>query len=112
MGMRKTVEQRFWEKVDASGDCWLWTAACLGRTICNYGVFRFQGKRALAHRVSYEMRYGPVSQEIKVLHRCDNPVCVNPSHLFLGTQSDNLADMRIKGRDIRAKECPASRTCA
>ncbi len=105
----RSLENKFWGKVDKSGDCWLWTATRMKRAVCGYGVLRVNGKSELAHRVSYEMAYGKIPTDMKVLHRCDNPICVNPNHLFLGTQADNLIDMRTKGRAIRATSSPTRR---
>lgn len=93
-----SLEERFWPKVDKSGDCWLW----LGST-WHYGygcIYVAKPRKAAnAHRVSYEMANGPIPKGLFVLHRCDNPRCVRPSHLFLGTQMDNVRDMVNKGRE-------------
>ena len=95
----RPLEERFWEKVDKAGpdDCWLWNA---GRTVFGYGAIgsKGRGKILLAHRVSWELANGPIPDGLHCLHRCDNPPCVNPAHIFLGTQTDNNADMRAKGR--------------
>lgn len=98
--MRKTTEQRFWEKVDKSGDCWLWTA---GKNHAGYGSFYvFPKIIELAHRLSWIMAYGgPIHQSTFICHRCDNPACVRPDHLFKGTQLDNMRDMGRKGRGRR-----------
>lgn len=93
------LEQRFWAKVSksASDECWLWTAA---RSRHGYGVIRLGGAgngNILAHRLSWELHNGPTGG-LYVLHRCDVPACVNPNHLFLGTQADNMKDMFRKGR--------------
>lgn len=100
------VQERFWPKVDKTpehgpwGDCWKWTAS---KVKGGYGQFGFQRKVMLAHRVSWELAYGKPPDDLWVLHRCDNPSCVNPSHLFLGTQQDNVRDMFEKGRQNRVK---------
>ena len=99
--MRKTLEQRFWEKVDKRGDdeCWEWTGA---KTRPNaYGYFRVSGSLAVAHRVSYELAYGGIPEDKQICHTCDNPACVNPSHLFVGTHTDNMQDKVAKGRNAR-----------
>lgn len=95
-------QNRFWAKVDKGSDaeCWEWTAS---RNSYGYGqlaVVLPSGKRPrLAHRLSWELHVGPIPEGMCILHRCDNPPCVNPSHLFIGTKADNYRDMRAKGRD-------------
>lgn len=92
--MSETVNRRFWSKVRrVSGGCWLWTGA---RN--RYGLFRLNGKVRKAHRVAWELTNGPIPDGLNVLHTCDNPPCVRPSHLFLGTQAENVRDMWAKGR--------------
>jgi hypothetical protein len=78
---------------DTNGGCWLWAAAT---TRDGYGLFR-AGSISLAHRFSHDRLVGPVG-DLYVLHHCDVPACVNPSHLFLGTQTDNMRDMHAKAR--------------
>lgn len=100
MSRRVPLERRFWSKVDKSaGDsgCWLWMAA---RNARGYGcVGRDVGRGYwLAHRVSWELANGPIPDGLFVLHRCDVPSCVNPHHLFVGTNADNMRDMALKGR--------------
>lgn len=91
---------RFWEKVDSSqygpAGCWLWRA---GKTAGKrYGVFKLRGKARRSHRLSYEWTYREIPSGFSVCHRCDNPLCVNPAHLWVGTQNDNVQDMISKGR--------------
>lgn len=94
------VEQRFWKKVIKKGndECWLWTGS-INSSEYKYGRIGVNGKNELAHRVSWILTYGNIPEEMNVLHKCDNPQCVNPNHLFLGTHQDNMDDMINKGRD-------------
>lgn len=95
------VQARFWGHVDKSTECWTWTASR-----DRYGVFAVGGKRVKAHRFSWELASGrSVPEGMSVLHRCDNPPCVNPDHLFLGTQADNVRDCARKGRLV-PPTCP------
>lgn len=100
---KRSVEDKFWEKVDKSsglgpsGNCWEWTR-CKTRKECGYGVITHNRKRILVHRFSYEIHKGSIPEGLKACHRCDNSICVNPDHIFLGTQVDNIRDMKNKGR--------------
>lgn len=82
-------------KIRRSDGCWEW----LGRRQNNkYGSHTFYGRDWLAHRLAYQLLKGDVSPDLDVCHHCDNPICVNPDHLFLGTHLDNMRDMVRKGR--------------
>lgn len=98
---KSPAEYRFWNKVDENGpihpivgQCWVW----IGGTNSGYGVIYFNGKPWKVHRFSYYLHLGKISEGLSVLHRCDNPLCVNPEHLFIGTQVDNISDMVGKNR--------------
>jgi hypothetical protein len=106
--------KRFWDKVDKSGDCWNWKGAADRK---GYGKFSIGPSRnkdgsrrnsmVSAHRVAYLLANGPIpdgkgTHGTCVLHKCDNPKCVNPNHLFLGTNADNVHDMDAKGRRVNA----------
>lgn len=99
------VKDRFWDKVEKLGpdECWPWKAAKDPRGYGRIGGDRRRssGKRAveLAHRIAYQLEIGDVPLGLFVCHRCDNPTCCNPAHLFLGTCKDNNQDMYAKGRD-------------
>ncbi len=97
---------RYKRKIDISttefwngSPCWNWTASLAK----GYGQYVVNGKRILSHRAAWMLEYGEISSEILVLHRCDNPVCCNTKHLFLGTIQDNMKDKIKKGRQAKGE---------
>lgn len=102
---RRTIplEARFWMQVDKTEGCWLWR----GSTRPNgYGRLQIVESRSApgVHRISYELHYGPIPDGLFVCHRCDTPLCVNPEHLFLGSQADNMHDRQRKGKYYSGRE--------
>lgn len=100
--MHSAPWKRFWEKVDRNGPtivetpCWVWTGAIHGS---GYGNFWLEDEQTVsAHRFAYELVHGQIPDNRLLMHRCDNPVCVNPAHLAPGTDADNMGDASAKGR--------------
>lgn len=97
------MQFRFWPKVtfpEEGLECWVWRGA---RNNHGYGQLNLDNKRIYAHRIAWEHCFGPIPHGLCVLHRCDNPPCINPAHLFLGTYVDNALDMVRKGRDAATR---------
>ena len=107
---RSPERLRFWKNVDKDGppcpglgQCWVWTGTHFRRNgVRSYGRLTFGGGPERAHRASWILHNGPIPDKMLVLHRCDNPPCVNPAHLFLGTDGDNTRDRCLKGRGGRS----------
>jgi hypothetical protein len=107
-GCRRPLEDRFLENSNKSGPvhfaintrCWLWTGH---RGSNGYGRIKVSGKVQMAHRMAWEIENGSIPEGLCVLHRCDNPSCVRPDHLFLGTHRDNAIDREMKGRGSKQR---------
>jgi hypothetical protein len=106
---RQRFPEIFWARVDKSGGegaCWPYTGATRAN---GYGRLRIEGRYELAHRVAYRLANGQVPSDMFVCHSCDNPICCNPSHLWLGDHADNMADRQQKGRYATGEQHPQSR---
>jgi hypothetical protein len=93
--LRPLAQERFWKFVQKTDTCWIWIGYTSAKA---YGQFQVNGRPVRAHRFSWEMSFGSISEGMVVCHRCDNPSCVRPEHLFLGTQNENVQDQMRKGR--------------
>jgi hypothetical protein len=92
---KRPIEQRFFEKVQKSDGCWEWTGS---KHRQGYGRIRAGERLELAHRVSWKIHFGDIPTGLSVHHSCDNPSCVNPAHLSVGTHKENMLDMARKNR--------------
>ncbi len=113
----RPVRDRFYDSFcpEPMTGCWLWSRTVLkgGK---GYGQIEPDGrhhgsdrKGRMAHRVSWQLHHGEIPESMKVLHKCDTPTCVNPSHLFLGTNAENSHDMVRKGRSFKGSRCPSAK---
>lgn len=97
MGKHGRDAERFWTQVSAGDGCWLWTGTTKPSS---YGVFWLHGQCMNAQRAAYTLMVGPVARDLEVCHACDNPPCVRPDHLFVGTATENMQDASRKWRLI------------
>lgn len=97
----RATEDGFWSRiVKQPNGCWEWTGF---RLKFGHGYLTYKRKQVLAHRLAYTLTFGGIPDGLHVCHKCDNPPCCNPSHLFIGTQLDNIADRDAKGRCAHQK---------
>jgi len=94
---RASLAERFWSRVDKTDGCWAWTGTVESG---GYGALSWEGHKRRAPRLSWELHYGPIPPGLFVCHHCDNPPCVRPDHLFVGTLADNNHDRDAKGRQV------------
>lgn len=92
-----TIEERLAERSIADGDCIIWHGATAGKF--KYGQLKVNGRMQRCHRLAYQVSKGEIPSGMLVMHTCDRPACINPEHLVLGTQKNNMDDMRAKGRE-------------
>ena len=100
------INQRFWKHVQKTHSCWVWTGT---KDRKGYGRINSNGSPMLSHRLSWEIHFGPIPDGLNVLHRCDNPPCCNPEHLFLGDNAENMQDCSRKGRTTRGERSASSK---
>jgi hypothetical protein len=105
---KHTLLERFWENVDVKGkeDCWIWKGA---KTGAGYGVMYWNEENTYAHRLSIELDGRSIPDRFHACHTCDNPPCVNPKHLFVGSPRDNMLDKVAKNRHVLGETHPAAK---
>lgn len=113
-GTKPTIEDRFWDKVDKNGPipkhrpelgpCWLWMGS---KQPSGYGIMKINSKKVRVHRLAWQLTHGSIPDGLWVLHHCDNPLCVNHNHLFLGDHLDNIKDKVAKNRQAKGAELTA-----
>lgn len=101
--MKKRIGQRLMQHVIVEDGCWRWKGSM---SPFGYGRFNVLGQVWHAHRIAWILRFGPIKDNQQILHRCDNPQCTNPDHLFAGTDLDNQRDAVSKGRHLNGERCP------
>jgi len=113
MAASEEGQRRFWAKVKKGNpdECWTWMGGMSNNGYGTYGISHTENRSAQIrpHRISHYLATGVFSELVDVCHRCDNPICVNPSHLFPGTQEDNILDMVKKNRHIKGEKSPRSK---
>lgn len=106
---KRPLKDRFFEKVKRTSGCWIWMASLDHQGYGQFAITTLSGsgnyKPYKAHRIAWELRYGPIKNGLHVCHKCDNRKCVNPDHLFLGNIQDNMNDKLLKGRQPRGEKC-------
>lgn len=108
MTLNAAVERRFWSRVAICDGCWLWTGAKTSHG--GYGIIRHNRKGLRAHRVSWVLANGcDIPEGVVIMHTCDTPLCVNPTHLLAGTQLENIEDRCQKGRSASGTLNPKSK---
>jgi hypothetical protein len=95
--------RKFWKRVNKTDECWLWTGKPHRSDAWGYGRLTVNGKTIKAHRFAYILAYGDIPSGMLVRHRCDNPLCVRPDHLLLGTDQDNIDDKVSRGRQAKGE---------
>lgn len=109
------LEERFFRQIEKTDGCWNWTGRLVGKGYGSIGLGGKGAKSVLSHRLSHEIHKGPIPEGMVVMHKCDNPRCVNPEHLEAGTQSQNIKDAFARMRKVlpikkvRGEECGASK---